>query len=479
MRRFPQLAALLAAGTLAISGAACSGTSNPESPASTQDAAAVASPMDQDGGAEAASLTPDDLANASYVLPDGTTVQLTDGGYAERPDAEAATFVINVTLDEELTSFGDLDGDGVDDASVVLYNAPGGSGVFTFLAAVSNEGGAPNNVDTIDLGDRTAVETNVISDATVRLDVVAHGPEDPMCCPTEQRVWTYELREGELAQVSDELVGTVEPEAASGEAADDAAGGAPSSAVAAGGAPLDPDLVTIAAGALPSGQAVACEARPAVPWDSESAAAYMALPDHILCTWDGDAVDDDAPPRYAARQLLVLPVAAYADLYADQDMPAIEQQQALMTMLSIEQPEAPAAPLPMLPPFGNDRQAIAVQAAPLTFDGGAGYRYLAHYAGDATGPVLRNDVFYTFQGLTGDGAHWVSLVHPVTIASLPTDAASMGEAMRASIASDPDSYLAGMSDAIASLDPETDVEPALSALDGIIAGLSIGSRGGG
>jgi hypothetical protein len=413
----------------------------------------------------APSLTSETLANAEYVLPDGSTVQLTDGVYQEKPDETASTFITNVSLLDDLTAYGDLNGDGVEDAAVIIVDAPGGSGVFTYLAAVVDEDGSPANVDTVDLGDRTDITTVAVEDGAIRVDVVAHGPDDPMCCPTEKRIWTYELQEGQLTQIADELVGTVEPE----EASQAPEGEAGATSLVAG-------LVSVDPAALPEGESVSCEVRPATSADDESLRAYAALPEHILCTWEGDQVDEAASPFFAQRQILVLPMEPYVSLYAGSDLPAVEQQHALMMMLNIEKPENPSAPLPMLPPHGSESQVIGVQTQPLEFNGGSGYRYLAHYA-DEGAPVTSDSLIYSFQGLTSDGAYWVSLVYPVSIDILAADASEVGENILATIEADTDAYYSGMAQAIASLDPESDISPALSQLDEIVTGLTVGQQG--
>jgi hypothetical protein len=157
--------------------------------------------------AEPAGLTMDQLMNMTYRM-DGTDYVLVDGVFAE-PAAPGSATMTMVAIHEEWTAFGDINGDGVDDAAVVLYFDPGGSGLFRYLAAVVNVMGTPVNQATTLLGDRVKVTTLGIDDQVIKMDVVTHGPDDPMCCPTEQRKWGYELQGSELVQTVDEVVGTV------------------------------------------------------------------------------------------------------------------------------------------------------------------------------------------------------------------------------------------------------------------------------
>jgi hypothetical protein len=96
---------------------------------------------------------------------------------------------------------GDLNGDGVPDAAVVLATNSGGSGVFIDLAAVVVEEGQPVNVAITPLGDRVQINSLTIQDGQIIVDMVTHGPDDPMCCPTQQVVETYELQGYELVKI--------------------------------------------------------------------------------------------------------------------------------------------------------------------------------------------------------------------------------------------------------------------------------------
>lgn len=150
------------------------------------------------------------LMNMTYTLPDGREVALRDGVYQEKPSADSATYIVNVSLTWEFAAFGDLTGDGVEDAALILTDAPGGSGTFVYLAAVVPEAGMPVNVDTLLLGDRVRIDSHTVQDGQSKLAVVTHGPDDPMCCPSESHVWGHALVDGKLVPTTDELVGTGE-----------------------------------------------------------------------------------------------------------------------------------------------------------------------------------------------------------------------------------------------------------------------------
>lgn len=121
-------------------------------------------------------LTLDALRNAEYAagLPSYGTLQRDRIG-AQDPLA-----------------FGDLDGDGVDDAAVVLLLVDGNAGHF-YLAAVLSENGAPRHVASAFLGLNIGIDLVAIADGIVTLQTKQLGPNDPNCCPTKEVVVTLQL----------------------------------------------------------------------------------------------------------------------------------------------------------------------------------------------------------------------------------------------------------------------------------------------
>jgi hypothetical protein len=75
--------------------------------------------------------------------------------------------------------------------------------------------------------------------------------------------------------------------------------------------------------------------------------------------------------------------------------------------------------LPFLPTF-NAAQMFYSNEQPIDFQSGKGIRYLTQY-GQAPYPVNNNALFYTFQGLTNDGAYYVSAILPINAPYLSAD----------------------------------------------------------
>lgn len=172
-------------------------------------AEAAAEPAAETGAEPAAvdAATMDALKNLSYQ---GTSameesVQLVDGVYEYEPAPGSAARGYVQTTDQ--VAVGELNGQPA--AAMVLVSSAGGSGVFYDLAVVAEQDGQWTNVATTYLGDRVGINSVVIENNQIVVDMITQGPNDPMCCPTEQVVVTYELQDDQLVEVSREVVGTV------------------------------------------------------------------------------------------------------------------------------------------------------------------------------------------------------------------------------------------------------------------------------
>jgi uncharacterized membrane protein/heat shock protein HslJ len=143
-------------------------------------------------------LTIEVLQNAKYQSEfaiDGS-VKLSNGTYRGKLVPDSASELIVMLSDH--VAFGDLNGDGAEDAVVVLISDPGGSGRFRHLGVVINEKGSPQHVASQLLGDRVKVNSLSVRSGEVAVQMMTHGPKDPMCCPTLKVTWNYVLQEGKL-----------------------------------------------------------------------------------------------------------------------------------------------------------------------------------------------------------------------------------------------------------------------------------------
>ena len=113
---------------------------------------------------------------------------------------------------------------------------------------------------------------------------------------------------------------------------------------------------------------------------------------------------------------------------ADNPFGFVGQQQALIELLKTGiAPDRCAKPfftgydlaLPFLP-WINMKQVFCSQPKVIEFSEGKGVRYLSYYS-QGMNPVLDQDVFYTFQGLTNDKQFYVSAFFPVQTGIFPTE----------------------------------------------------------
>jgi len=174
-----------------------------------QENADMSSPVqaEQPAGAVASDQpSASELANMSYAGINRDTVTLEDGRWEGKPFVEGGASRPAVGLVSNFRLTGDLDGDGVDEVIVLLWESSGGSGTFSYVAAAGRRDGKPVNLGTALIGDRVQLRTGQIQDGMIKLDVVQQGPDDAACCPSQNtsRYWTLGtdgLHEGE-AQVT-------------------------------------------------------------------------------------------------------------------------------------------------------------------------------------------------------------------------------------------------------------------------------------
>jgi hypothetical protein len=147
-------------------------------------------------------LTVEALRNAEYrsELAQGGVARLTDGQY-EQEIVPGSASKITILMMPDKVAFGDLNGDGVDDAAVILASSGGGSGTFISLEAVINEAGTPKDVASASLGDRVQINSVVIAGGKVTVDMITHGPDDPLCCPSVQTTRTFQLQNDTLVEL--------------------------------------------------------------------------------------------------------------------------------------------------------------------------------------------------------------------------------------------------------------------------------------
>ena len=149
------------------------------------------------------------LRNIEYRGIYDTAVTLRDGVYEGEPFVPGGASRPRAELLVMPPVLHDLDGDGIDDATVLLAESSGGSGASTYLAVVSCRDGRAVNTGTIGLGDRVMIRSMGDQEDAIAVEFVAAGPGEPLCCPTRNVRNTYRLRDGDLLLASSEVQGAL------------------------------------------------------------------------------------------------------------------------------------------------------------------------------------------------------------------------------------------------------------------------------
>ncbi len=149
-------------------------------------------------------LTVEELINATYSGIYTEPVTLVDGKYEGEPFEPGSASLPTVEyLGEE---FGDLNGDGVEDAAVFLVENSGGTGNFVYVAAQLNQGGQPVDAGAVWIEDRIQIISAAIENGQIKLEITAEGPGDAACCKSHKTNKTYALQNGQLAEIPGEEI---------------------------------------------------------------------------------------------------------------------------------------------------------------------------------------------------------------------------------------------------------------------------------
>lgn len=174
-------------------------------PANEADTATPASAAADTAGAPST----DELANATYEGINDQPVTLADGGWEGEPFEPGAASRPTVGLVKHFWMGGDLDGDGTEEAVVLLWKNEGGTQTNNYVAAMGRRDGEIVNLGTTLMGDRVQLKEARITDGKIELDVVQTGPEDAACCPSQMATRVWALDSNGLAEVASEVTGTL------------------------------------------------------------------------------------------------------------------------------------------------------------------------------------------------------------------------------------------------------------------------------
>ena len=208
-----------------------------------------------------------------------------------------------------------------------------------------------------------------------------------------------------------------------------------------------------------------------LPRKNEGDAAWWELdPGHAQINLDGYILQG----KFHQPQIFVYPAQGYVEMLPA----AFESIHRLDNILGNPGAAINGKQLPAVP-FFNAAQVFASNIQIVTFQSGRGVRFLTEYAQYAAS-ANNNDLFYEFQGLTGDGAYYIIAILPITSPILgessdPTSAVPVGgvayPGMGASSA-DWDAYYHAVTVQLNAQGPDSFV-PTLNQLDLLIQSIKV------
>ncbi len=137
--------------------------------------------------------------------------------------------------------------------------------------------------------------------------------------------------------------------------------------------------------------------------EGQDLAYWDVTPGHTVLKLEGYPLQG----KFHQPQIYVYPAQAYAEMVPG----AFESVRRLDNILY--GPDAPinVEQLPTVP-FFNAQQVFASNIQKISFQNGGGVRFLTEYAQYPTS-VNNQDLFYHFQGVTRDGAHYIIAILPI------------------------------------------------------------------
>lgn len=144
---------------------------------------------------------------------------------------------------------------------------------------------------------------------------------------------------------------------------------------------------------------------------------------------------------------------------------------------------SPATPLTndnlsTVPFNGAAAQQYAAQAKFIPFNGGNGLSMLSQYA-QFPGPILKDNSFYHYEGLTSDGKYFVAVLFPITLPLQSTaENPSADGIIHPSDISDTaalTAYYQSITDKLNAASPDS-FQPSLTLLDSLIQSITVSSQ---
>ena len=165
---------------------------------------------DQTGSAP----VPDELQNGSFIgfAVTDKPIMLKNGKWQGEPYDKGAASRPEIMLLAGTYLVGDFDGNGSDDAAVLLAESAGGSGTFYYLAVVEKKDGTLQNIATKMIGDRVQIVKIGSEKGVIVVTMLQAGPDDPSCCPADLVTRTFTVNGNALLEERAGKAGRLSPD---------------------------------------------------------------------------------------------------------------------------------------------------------------------------------------------------------------------------------------------------------------------------
>ena len=149
----------------------------------------------------------EDLSRATVTGLFEQPVTLVDGVHAGEPLVEGSPARRSVVLVPYVHHRFDFDGDGSDETVAYLEESSGGTGHFLYLAVFEPTSDGLVSSALHRIGDREQIRSSTVEGRAVVLDLIAHGPRDPGCCPSQLQRRHFTMAENGEIEVRREILG--------------------------------------------------------------------------------------------------------------------------------------------------------------------------------------------------------------------------------------------------------------------------------
>jgi len=148
-----------------------------------------------------------ELRNTTYTGTEEGPVSLSNGHWEGNPYVEGGASRPTAGLVDNVYYTGDLDGDGAEEAIVILWRSGGGTGENTYVMVMARQNGEIKSTGAALIGDRVKLRSGKIDDGRIILEVLQAGENDAMCCPSMLATRTWSLQGGQLKEDEIEVTG--------------------------------------------------------------------------------------------------------------------------------------------------------------------------------------------------------------------------------------------------------------------------------